>query len=67
MNEFSATLKDRKVIDRAKTLFWKRQQLTETAACARLRKATIDKNLKLIEVVQRTLDAGDLLGRETAW
>ena len=62
LNELSAALKDRKVIDRAKTLLMERQQLTETAAYARLRKAAMDKNLKLIEVVQRVLDVADLLG-----
>ena len=39
-----------------------RQQLTEIAAYARLRKAAMDKNLKLIEVAQRMLDVADLLG-----
>ena len=62
LNELSAALKDRKVIDRAKTLLMERQQLTETAAYARLRKAAMDKNLKLIEVAQRMLDVADLLG-----
>jgi response regulator NasT len=62
LNELSAALKDRKVIDRAKTLLMERQQLTETAAYARLRKAAMDKNLKLVEVAQRMLDVADLLG-----
>ena len=62
LNELSAAVKDRKVIDRAKTLLMERQQLTETAAYARLRKAAMDKNLKLIEVAQRMLDVADLLG-----
>jgi response regulator NasT len=62
LHELSATLKDRKVIDRAKTLLMERQQLTEAAAYARLRKAAMDKNLKLVEVAQRMLDVADLLG-----
>ena len=62
LNELSAALIDRKVIDRAKTLLMERKQLTETAAYARLRKAAMDKNLKLIEVAQRMLDVADLLG-----
>ncbi len=62
LNELSATLKDRKIIDRAKTLLMERQQLTETAAYAKLRKAAMDKNLKLSEVAQRMLDVADLLG-----
>jgi two-component system, response regulator / RNA-binding antiterminator len=55
-------LHDRKVIDRAKSLLMQRQNLTEAAAYARLRKAAMDKGLKLGEVAQRMLDAADLLG-----
>ena len=62
LNELSATLKDRKIIDRAKALLMERQQLSETAAYAKLRKAAMDKNLKLSEVAQRMLDVADLLG-----
>jgi response regulator NasT len=62
LNELSATLQDRKVIDRAKALLMERQSLTEADAYARLRKAAMDKNLKLVEVAQRILDVADLLG-----
>jgi two-component system, response regulator / RNA-binding antiterminator len=55
-------LQDRKVIDRAKSLLMQRQNLTEAEAYARLRKAAMDKGLKLGEVAQRMLDAADLLG-----
>ena len=55
-------LQDRKVIDRAKSLLMQRQDLSEAAAYARLRKAAMDKGLKLGEVAQRMLDAADLLG-----
>ena len=55
-------LQDRKVIDRAKSLLMQRQDLSEEAAYARLRKAAMDKGLKLGEVAQRMLDAADLLG-----
>ena len=55
-------LKDRKTIDRAKGLLMQRQQLTEEAAYAKLRKTAMDKNLKLVEVAQRMLDVLDLLG-----
>lgn len=55
-------LADRKVIDRAKGLLMQRQGLSEDAAYARLRKAAMDKNLKLVEIAQRMLDAADLLG-----
>ena len=55
-------LKDRKIIDRAKTLLMQRQGLTEDVAYARMRKAAMDKGIKLGEVAQRMLDAADLLG-----
>ncbi len=55
-------LQDRKVIDRAKGLLMQRQGLSEEAAYARLRKAAMDKGIKLGEVAQRMLDAADLLG-----
>lgn len=62
LNELSTALKDRKVIDRAKTLLMQRQQLSEDAAYAKLRKTAMDKNLKIVEVAQRMLDVADLLG-----
>ena len=62
VNELSAELRDRKVIDRAKALLMDRQKLTENEAYARLRKAAMDKNLRLVEVAQRMLDVADLLG-----
>ncbi len=55
-------LKDRKVIDRAKGLLMQRQGLTEKVAYDKLRKAAMDKGLRLGEVAQRMLDAADLLG-----
>ena len=55
-------LADRKVLDRAKGLLMSRQGLTEPQAHARLRKAAMDKGLKLVEVAQRLIDAVDLLG-----
>ena len=62
LQELSTELKDRKVIDRAKVLLMERQKLSEPEAYARLRKAAMDKNLKLVEVAQRMLDVADLLG-----
>ena len=61
LGELSAEL-DRKIIDRAKDLLIQRQGLTEHAAFARLRKAAMDKGLKLADVAQRMLDMADLLG-----
>ena len=55
-------LADRKVIDRAKGLLMQRHQLSEQAAFERLRKAAMDKGLRIGEVAQRMLDAADLLG-----
>ena len=55
-------LQDRKVVDRAKALLMKRQGLSEPEAFARLRKAAMDRGLKLGEVAQRMLDAAELLG-----
>ena len=55
-------LQDRTLIDRAKALLMKHQDLSEEAAFAKLRKIAMDKGLKMGEVAQRTLDMADLLG-----
>lgn len=55
-------LNDRKLIERAKGLLMKRQGLSEEEAYARLRKAAMDKGLKLADLAQRMIDALDLLG-----
>lgn len=55
-------LQERKTIDRAKGVLMQRQGLTEQAAYDRLRKAAMDKGLRLGEVAQRILDVADLLG-----
>ena len=57
-----AQLRDRKAIERAKSLLMQRQNLTEQEAFARLRKAAMDRGLKPAEVAQRILDAAELLG-----
>jgi len=56
-----SALQDRTVIDRAKALLMKHQDLTEDQAFSKLRKVAMDKGLKLGEVAQRTLDMADLL------
>jgi response regulator NasT len=61
LQELSAGIKDRQVIDKAKALLMARQNLAESEAYARLRKTAMDKNLKLVEVAQRMLDVADLL------
>jgi two-component system, response regulator / RNA-binding antiterminator len=55
-------LSERKVIDRAKGLLMTRHSLSEDEAYARLRKAAMDKGLKLADVAQRILDVAELLG-----
>lgn len=55
-------LSDRKIIDRAKGMLMQRQGLSEQAAYEKLRKAAMDKGLRLSEVAQRMLDLADLLG-----
>ena len=62
LDELSAELRERKLIERAKGLLMQRQGLGEAEAYARLRKAAMDKGLKLAEVAQRMLDVADLLG-----
>jgi len=61
LDELSAELKDRKLIDRAKGLLMQRQGLNEADAYTKLRKTAMDKGLKLAEVAQRMLDVADLL------
>ena len=55
-------LQDRKTIARAKTMLMQRQGLSESLAYDKLRKAAMDKGLRMGEVAQRLLDAADLLG-----
>jgi two-component system, response regulator / RNA-binding antiterminator len=60
--EANSKLSDRKLIERAKGLLMKSRNLDEESAFAALRKAAMDRNLKLSEVAQRIVDAADLLG-----
>ncbi len=55
-------LQERKAVDRAKGLLMSRQGLSEQDAYARLRKAAMDKGIKLADMAQRLIDAADLLG-----
>jgi two-component system, response regulator / RNA-binding antiterminator len=59
--EAKTELHERRVIERAKGLLMQRQGLSEADAYARLRKAAMDKGLKLVDVAQRMLDVADLL------
>ncbi len=55
-------LQDRKVIDRAKGLLMQRQNLSESEAYAKLRKAAMNKGVKLADMSQQMLDMAALLG-----
>lgn len=61
-DELSAELKNRKLIDRAKGLLMRRQNLSEEEAFSKMRKTAMDKSLRLADVAQRMLDVADLLG-----
>jgi len=54
-------LAERKVVDRAKGLLMQRHQIGEPEAYARIRKAAMDKGLKMADIAQRIIDAADLL------
>ncbi|MBL8308189.1 MAG: ANTAR domain-containing protein [Rubrivivax sp.] len=59
--EARSQLADRKVVDRAKGLLMQRHQIGEPEAYARIRKAAMDKGLKMADIAQRIVDAADLL------
>ncbi len=54
-------LQERKVVERAKGLLMKRLGIGEDEAYTRLRRAAMDKKLRIAEIAQRMLDAADLL------
>lgn len=60
--EARTQLADRKLIDRAKGLLMQRHSISEPEAYTRLRKAAMDKGLKITDIAQRIVDAFDLLG-----
>ena len=59
--EARSQLSERKVVDRAKGLLMQRHQISEPEAYARIRKAAMDKGLKMAEIARRIVDAADLL------
>jgi len=59
--EARGQLADRKLVDRAKGLLMQRHQIGEPEAYARIRKAAMDKGLKMAEIAQRIVDAAELL------
>ncbi len=58
-------LAERKLIDQAKALLMQQHAISEPEAYAKLRKAAMDKGLKMAEVAQRLLDAAALLATTT--
>ena len=59
--EARTQLADRKTVDRAKGLLMQRHQIGEPEAYTRIRKAAMDKGLKMADIAQRIVDAADLL------
>lgn len=59
--EARGQLADRKLVDRAKGLLMQRHEIGEPEAYARIRKAAMDKGLKMADIAQRIVDAADLL------
>ncbi len=62
LRELTATLNDRKLIERAKGVLMHSQSLSEQQAHDKLRKTAMNKNLRLVDVAQRVLDLSDLWG-----
>ncbi len=55
-------LQERKLIERAKGLLMQRQGLSEPEAYAKLRKAAMNKGVKLADIAQQMIDMAELLG-----
>lgn len=62
LSDTKARLAERKTIERAKGYLMERHHLSENDAYQRLRKQAMEKNMKLVDLAQRLLDASDLLG-----
>jgi response regulator NasT len=54
-------LEERKVIDRAKGVLMKAKNLTEDEAYARMRRAAMNENKKIVEIAQSILTAAEML------
>ena len=55
-------LNDRKLIDRAKGLLMQRQGLSEQEAYSKLRKAAMNKGVKLADIAKQMIEMAELLG-----
>jgi response regulator NasT len=56
-----SALEERKVIDRAKGVLMKAKNLTEDEAYARMRRAAMNENKKIVEIAQSILTAAEML------
>lgn len=61
LDDARTRLGERKLIERAKGLLMRRQNLGEDEAYARLRKTAMDRGLRVAEVAQRLIDIADVL------
>ncbi|MDJ0790153.1 MAG: ANTAR domain-containing protein [Myxococcota bacterium] len=59
--QVKSTLKERKLVDRAKGILMEKRQLSEPDAYALLRKMAMDKSLRLADVARRVIDMAELL------
>lgn len=62
LSDTKSRLAERKIIERAKGILMQRHRLSEDEAYQKLRKQAMERNLKLVELAQRVLEAADLLG-----
>ncbi len=61
LHQARSQLAERKIIDRAKGLLMQRHRIDEPEAYERLRRAAMDRGLRVAEVAQRIVDAAQLL------
>jgi len=62
LDKTKTQLADRKLIDRAKGLIMRQRGIDETSAYQLLRKAAMDRNLRIAEVAENIVSAADILG-----
>ena len=61
LDQATAALDERKVVERAKGILMKERGMSEEAAYALLRKAAMNENRRIIEVAQSVVTAARLL------
>lgn len=62
LDQTRGQLQERKLIEQAKGILMQRQGLSETEAYARLRKAAMNKGMKLADMARQMIDMAQLLG-----